>query len=323
MLELTGVTAGYGRHQVLVDIDFSLHEPGLYLALGENGSGKSTLLKVASGRLRPMQGEVRLGSVRLYRLFGADIPFHEFVSFGAVPDSDATLLEMYRLKLDATGRAGRLGDFLQTYDVPWSAAQFSRLHQGALSTSEVSELHLLLALATSPRFLFVDEVFSQWGREVTQRMVANLQRWGNRTEGLALIASTRFAGYMDAFKDCFVLSEGKLSSLPGSREEAASLVALADDATGARAAYAPGEREVTFGFGDFFYRHQRIALDNPHFELKAVLENALLVRLKSTLDGALAYLHELGLDPVRIEFVRPSSEEASEEPTGSSENAAS
>jgi|GEM_PF-1811971 len=316
MLELTGVTAGYGRHQVLADLDLSLREPGPYLVLGGNGCGKSTLLRVASGRLRPRKGQVRLDGVQLYRLFGGDMPFHEFVGFNAIPQTDATLLEVFRLKLEAARGAVRLGDLLRDYDVPWKAEQFASLRQTTLSTSEMSELHLLLALATAPRFLFVDELFSQCGGEVTGRMTGNLQRWSSSTGGLALVASTRFAGYMDVFRECFVLSGGKLRPLPGSGRKAEASVASAADA--ATELFAPAPGDVTFVFGEFFYRHQRVAQDNPHFTLKAVLENALLVNLKGTLDGALGYLRELGLDPVRIEFAEfPSQEDREEAGEGS------
>ena len=40
--------------------------PGITGLLGSNGAGKSTLLKLASGQLRPTQGEVRIGSVRAF-----------------------------------------------------------------------------------------------------------------------------------------------------------------------------------------------------------------------------------------------------------------
>jgi len=320
MLELSRVTAGYGRHEVLTEVDLNLREPGLYLVLGANGSGKSTLLKVASGRLRPRQGQVRLDGVQLYRLFGDDVPYHEFVSFGAIPDSDASLLEMYRLKLEAVGRGPTLTDFIRGYDVPWTAKQFVRVRGGMLSTSEKSELLLLLGLAASPRFLFVDEVFSQCGRDVTERMTGNLQRWSNATGGLALVASTRYGGYMDVFAGCFVLSEGKLRPLPGSTGKMEAAVQLAGDPIVGTASQSRDEREVSFVFGEYFYRHQRVAWDNPHFELEAVLENALLVRLKGTLDGALAYLREMGLDPVRIELMPSPSDEDSAASAESSES---
>ena len=54
------VTKFYGAVIGVNDISLRLG-PGITGLLGANGAGKSTLLKLASGRLRPTQGRVRLG----------------------------------------------------------------------------------------------------------------------------------------------------------------------------------------------------------------------------------------------------------------------
>jgi ABC-type Mn2+/Zn2+ transport system ATPase subunit len=59
-LDVTGVSAGYGRHQALDGVTFDI-EPGCLAGLvGPNGSGKSTLMKVVLGMLRPWSGEVSI-----------------------------------------------------------------------------------------------------------------------------------------------------------------------------------------------------------------------------------------------------------------------
>ncbi|MHB8689979.1 MAG: ABC transporter ATP-binding protein [Solirubrobacteraceae bacterium] len=60
LLELRGVTAGYGRTTVLREIDISVAAGSVVALLGPNGAGKTTLLRVASGLLSPTRGEVRL-----------------------------------------------------------------------------------------------------------------------------------------------------------------------------------------------------------------------------------------------------------------------
>lgn len=61
VLDLRGVTAGYGRTTVLRDIDLRV-EPGSVTALlGPNGAGKTTLLRVASGLIAPSGGQVLIG----------------------------------------------------------------------------------------------------------------------------------------------------------------------------------------------------------------------------------------------------------------------
>lgn len=66
LLEVAGVTAGYGGIVACRDLAFDLFPGEVLGVVGESGAGKSTLLKVVSGRLAPMAGQV------LYHLHGAD-----------------------------------------------------------------------------------------------------------------------------------------------------------------------------------------------------------------------------------------------------------
>jgi ABC-type branched-subunit amino acid transport system ATPase component len=59
LLELRGVSAGYGGGDVLRRLDLDVEERGVTCVVGPNGAGKSTLLRVVSGLLRPRVGEVR------------------------------------------------------------------------------------------------------------------------------------------------------------------------------------------------------------------------------------------------------------------------
>lgn len=59
LLEVTNVSAGYGKTKVLSDLSFSSESHELTGILGANGSGKTTLLKALCGIL-PSQGEIRV-----------------------------------------------------------------------------------------------------------------------------------------------------------------------------------------------------------------------------------------------------------------------
>ena len=60
MLELRGVTAGYGETVVVRDVGLSVPDSKVVALLGPNGAGKTTTLRVASGLIRPMEGLVLL-----------------------------------------------------------------------------------------------------------------------------------------------------------------------------------------------------------------------------------------------------------------------
>ncbi len=58
VLELAGVSKGFGRTIAIRDLDLSLHGGEVVAVVGENGAGKSTLLKTLSGEYRPDAGRV-------------------------------------------------------------------------------------------------------------------------------------------------------------------------------------------------------------------------------------------------------------------------
>ena len=58
-LEVRRLRAGYGRAQVLFDVDLEVRAGEVVALLGRNGAGKSTTLKAIMGLVRPTAGEVR------------------------------------------------------------------------------------------------------------------------------------------------------------------------------------------------------------------------------------------------------------------------
>jgi branched-chain amino acid transport system ATP-binding protein len=51
MLEVAGLSAGYGRVRVLWDVDLSIGQQQIVALVGPNGAGKSTLLRALSGMI--------------------------------------------------------------------------------------------------------------------------------------------------------------------------------------------------------------------------------------------------------------------------------
>jgi len=60
MLELTGLTAGYGTTTVLRDVTIEVPDRSVVALLGPNGAGKTTLLRAASGLVPIRSGRLRL-----------------------------------------------------------------------------------------------------------------------------------------------------------------------------------------------------------------------------------------------------------------------
>ena len=58
LLEVQGVSAGYGQVKVLKDLTLSVAEGSITALLGANGAGKTTLMRVISGIINPTNGDL-------------------------------------------------------------------------------------------------------------------------------------------------------------------------------------------------------------------------------------------------------------------------
>jgi peptide/nickel transport system ATP-binding protein len=58
VVSVQGITAGYGSVDVLMNVNFDIHERRTVAVVGESGSGKSTAARVITGLLPPRQGQI-------------------------------------------------------------------------------------------------------------------------------------------------------------------------------------------------------------------------------------------------------------------------
>ena len=295
MITLRGVTVSFGAKTVFDGIDWELPEAGVYLVLGANGAGKSMLLDVIAGRRKPRAGTVHLGKVPVYKLFGPDLPRMEYLRREASAEDAGTLWTVFGYRMRQSGGDEKPSEMLEKMTLPWTEAEMRKLRVEALPQGELLEFELLCAMSLMPQYLFIDDYFSRFSFAGCERVAANLQSWQRISGGIVLAASTRYFGFMDSFSGVYVLEGGKLRELrPRAVDENGE---IGEEPEGREQ-----PREVLVVCGEYFYRHSRVQQENPHVELRAVLENALLIGVKTTLDGALSFLRECGIDVLSVSF---------------------
>lgn len=72
MIELKNINGGYGKKQVLFDINTIMHENEITSIIGPNGCGKSTLLEISSGLMKPYEGVVVADGVNIHEMNAKD-----------------------------------------------------------------------------------------------------------------------------------------------------------------------------------------------------------------------------------------------------------
>jgi iron complex transport system ATP-binding protein len=163
IVELAGVTVAYRGHRVLDDVSVEIAAGERVALIGPNGAGKSTLLAVATGLLRPAEGQVRLTGASIEGLDRLDVARRLAVVPGAANLPFATRVE----EVVALGRLPHEDPFRgpRPADRAAIAAAIERVGVGHLLGRDARELSLgerqlvllALAVAQAAPVLILDE----------------------------------------------------------------------------------------------------------------------------------------------------------------------
>lgn len=222
ILDVRGLSLGFGRQRVLDGLDLQLQDGATTVLLGGNGAGKSTLLRVLLGVLRPQAGTVRL--------FGQDpLRAHRSVlqRVGYVPDvpdcpewMTARDLFAFLRPQYATWNAQHCAELSEQLDVPL------RTKFKAMSRGQGMKAMLVAALAPEPELLLLDEPFAGLDplvrEQVLQGVLSALQA-GERTVLCAtheLEIASRIADRVAVLHDGRIRKHGALAEVLGQEEPA-------------------------------------------------------------------------------------------------------
>ena len=156
MLDVRGLSGGYGGVRVLNDVAFGVAEGEVLALLGRNGAGKSTVLKAIMGQVAAT-GSMRFDGVELAGLAPERIPR---LGIGYVPQGRRLFADLTVAENLEIGRyAGRARPDTMDRVLGLFPALTERMDQrsGTLSGGEQQMLAVARALCLEPKLLLMDE----------------------------------------------------------------------------------------------------------------------------------------------------------------------
>ena len=211
MLELRGLSAGYGRAEILFGLTLEAQAGEVVVLLGRNGAGKSTTLKSVMGLLRPRAGEVAFEGHRIDRLPPYRIAR---LGLGYVPEdrrifTDLTVME----NLEVGRQAARPG-------APhWSAerlfALFPNLGRmkdrrgGRMSGGEQQMLTIARTLMGNPKAVLLDEPSEGLAPVIVEQMAQTILEL--KKEGLCVLLCEQNLRFAHLVGDrAYILEKGHI-----------------------------------------------------------------------------------------------------------------
>ncbi|MFT4097637.1 MAG: ABC transporter ATP-binding protein [Rhodoblastus sp.] len=212
LLEVKGLTAGYGQVRVLHGLDFSLDEGGVTTLLGANGAGKTTTLRAICGMVKS-GGEILFEGKNILGKSTEDVAR---LGVAHIPEGRGTFTRMSveeNLQLGAITRSDKRNvakDIDKMYD------HFPRLKQrrtqqaGTLSGGEQQMLAIARALMLRPRLMLLDEPSFGLAPLVVKEMFEILTALNKEENASMLIVEQNAALALGIADEAYLLETGSI-----------------------------------------------------------------------------------------------------------------
>jgi branched-chain amino acid transport system ATP-binding protein len=188
MLEVRGVSAGYGGFRALFDVSLEVKAGEAVAVIGPNGAGKTTLLRVISKLIAASAGEIRMEGTSL-----GGVPPDKVVELGIahVPENRRlfprlTVEENLRMGAYAPSARARYRERLDfVYELFPRMRERRNQLAGTMSGGEQQMCAIGRALMSGPKLLLMDEPSAGLAPVIVQQVFKLVERI--RAEGYTVL----------------------------------------------------------------------------------------------------------------------------------------
>ncbi|MBR1125139.1 ABC transporter ATP-binding protein [Bradyrhizobium lablabi] len=214
MLELSAISAHYGKNQVLRSIDLKVEAGEVVALIGANAAGKSTTMRLIAGLKRATSGSIKLDGTEIESL---STPKRVGLGIALVPEgrqvfAQSTVLE--NLIMGAYHRADR--NHIQP-DIDAMFAMFPRLGErrnqraGSMSGGEQQMVAIARGLMARPKCLLLDEPTLGLAPVIVDEISATVMKLAR--DGMTiLLAEQNAAMALEVASRAYVLAAGAISA---------------------------------------------------------------------------------------------------------------
>lgn len=188
-----GLSFAYGKHEVIKDMNLTLHEGKITTLIGANGCGKSTLFNLMTKNLKPEKGEILMGNedisdiklkefakkvsiVHQYNTAPDDLSVERLVSYGRTPYHTMGITKDADADEEKIKWALEITHTMKHKDKPVAK----------LSGGQKQRVWIAMALAQDTKVLFLDEPTTYLDVRY-QLQILNLIKHLNREYGITII----------------------------------------------------------------------------------------------------------------------------------------
>ena len=220
VLAVSQATVRRGDRLLLDRVDLQVHSDERWVVLGPNGAGKTTLMQIASTRLFPTQGSVRVFEDEIGAIDLADIrPLIGWASSAMAQDIPPG--ESAR-NVVITGAWAVSGRWRERYDVvdegradvllkEWGIEHLAQRTFGTLSEGERKRTLIARALMANPELLLLDEPGAGLDLGAREDLVARLSALARDPRSPAQVLVTHHVEEIPpGFTHALLLSQGRV-----------------------------------------------------------------------------------------------------------------
>ena len=216
---MKNVSGGYGRKQVLYNIDAAFESGRITSIIGKNGCGKSTLLQMCCGLLTPSEGSITIDGVNIASIKHADlakkisylsqshsagsITVRSLVSHGRFPYLG------YPRKYSSEDKR-KIADAMELAEVTDIADKYAN----ELSGGQLQSVFLAKTFAQQPKIILLDEPANHIDLSGQPELIALMRDW--TASGGAAVAVFHDLSLCAAASDRMMLMDGGKKIADGS-----------------------------------------------------------------------------------------------------------